>query len=393
MIIREKYLKQIRPFYDSDLVKIITGIRRCGKSVILKIIHDEISRISSNTIYLDFEDAAVLKKADSADLLLNYVEQNKKDGKCYIFLDEVQNVKDWAIAVRTLRLHNNSVFISGSNSKLLSKEFATELSGRYISFRIRPFVYKEIVEYSNQIGRNFNITDYLIWGGFPKRFDMENGEATIRYLKDLEDTIVIKDLIKRYKIKKPDLFKKFVNYVLRNNSRILSARSIHKYLTGQGIECSSNTILGYIHYLKEAYVIDELPQYSTKVKRELSFNNKIYNSDVSFNSLKVDNNRYDFDHNLENIVYNELLYMGYDLKVFDNNGKEIDFIATKNGKIYLVQVAYSVVDEKAYKREFSAFSALDNSNQKILITNDSIDYSTSTVRHIRLEDFLLMDEL
>ena len=393
MIIREKYLEQIRPFYDSDLVKIITGIRRCGKSVILKTIYDEINRITSNTIYLDFEDAAVLKKAYSADLLLNYVEQNKKDGKCYIFLDEVQNVKDWAIAVRTLRLHNNSVFISGSNSKLLSKEFATELSGRYISFRIRPFVYKEIVKYSNQIGKTFNVTDYLIWGGFPKRFDMDNGDATIRYLKDLEDTIVIKDLIKRYKIKKPDLFKKFVNFVLRNNSRILSARSINKYLAGQGIECSSNTILGYMHYLKEAYVIDELPQYSTKVKRELSFNNKIYNSDVSFNSLKVDNNRYDFDHNLENIVYNELLFMGYDLKVFDNNGKEIDFIASKNGKTYLVQVAYSVVDEKAYKREFSAFSNLDNSNQKVLITNDAIDYSTSTVRHIRLEDFLLMDEL
>ena len=148
-----------------------------------------------------------------------------------------------------------------------------------------------------------------------------------------------------------------------------------------------------MHYLKEAYVIDELPQYSTKVKRELSFNHKLYNSDVSFNSLKVDNNRYDFDHNLENIVYNELLYMGYDLKVFDNKGKEIDFIAAKNGKTYLVQVAYSVVDEKTYKREFNAFSDLDNSNQKILITNDAIDYSTSTVRHIRLEDFLLMDEL
>lgn len=393
MIKREKYLKQIRPFYDSDLVKIITGIRRCGKSVILKTIYDEINQITSNTIYLDFEDAAVLKKASSADMLLNYVEQNKKDGKCYIFLDEVQNVKDWAIVVRTLRLHNNSVFISGSNSKLLSKEFASELSGRYVSFRIRPFVYKEIVEYSNQIGRNFNITDYLIWGGFPKRFDMENDESTIRYLKDLEDTIVIKDLIKKYKIKKPDLFKKFVNFVLRNNSRILSARSIHKYLVGQGIECSSNTILAYMHYLKEAYVIDELPQYSTKVKRELSFVNKLYNSDVSFNSLKVNNNRYDFDHNLENIVYNELLYMGYDLKVFDNNGKEIDFIASKNGKTYLVQVAYSVVDEKAYKREFSAFSNLDNDSQKILITNDPIDYSTSTVRHIRLEDFLLMDEL
>lgn len=393
MIIREKYLKEIRPFYDSDLVKIITGIRRCGKSVILKTIYDEISKNTSNTIYLDFEDVNDLKKAGSVDSLLSYIEQNRKDGKCYIFLDEVQNIKDWSLAVRTMRLHNNSVFISSSNSKLLFKEFATELSGRYVSFRIRQFIYKEIVEYSKEIGRNYNTIDYLIWGGFPKRFDMENEESTIRYLEDLEDTIVIKDLIKRYKIKKPDLFKKFVNFVLRNNSRILSARSIHKYLSSQGVECSSNTILGYMHYLKETYVVEELPQYSTKVKRELNFNPKIYNSDVCFNSLKVDNKRYDLDHNLENIVYNELLYMGYDLKVYDNKGKEIDFIATKNGKTYLIQVAYSVVDEKAYNREFGAFANLDNSNQKILITNDAVDYSTSTVKHIKFEDFLMMDEL
>ncbi len=393
MIIREKYLKEIRPFYDSDLVKIITGIRRCGKSVILKTIYEEINKKSSNTLYLDLEDAEDLRKAGTVDSLLNYVKQNRKDGMCYIFLDEVQNIKDWALAVRTLRLHNNSVFISGSNSKLLSKEFATELSGRYVSFRIRPFVYKEIVEYSKEIGRNFNTIDYLIWGGFPKRFDMENEETTVRYLEDLEDTIVLKDLIKRYKIKRPDLFKKFVNFVLRNNSRILSARSIHKYLAGQGVECSSNTILGYMHYLKEAYVIEELPQYSTKVKRELNFNPKLYNSDVCFNSLKVDNRRYDLDHNLENIIYNELLYMGYDLKVFDNKGKEIDFLATKGGKTFLIQVAYSVVDEKAYDREFGAFKDLDNSNQKILITNDAVDYSSSTVRHIKLEDFLMMKEL
>ena len=219
MIVRERYLNEIRPFYDSDLIKIITGIRRCGKSVILKTICEEISKKTSNIIYLDFEDAIYFKKVGTIDLLLNYVDKNRKSGKCYIFLDEVQNIKDWAIAVRTLRLHNNSIFISGSNSKLLSNEFATELSGRYVSFKIRPFIYKEIVEYSKEIGKTFSPNDYLIWGGFPKRLDMENEEATIRYLNDLEDTIVIKDLIKRYKIKKPDLFRKFVNFVLRNNSR------------------------------------------------------------------------------------------------------------------------------------------------------------------------------
>ena len=393
MIIREKYLKEIRPFYDSDLVKIITGIRRCGKSVILKTIYDEISRNTPNTIFLDFEDANDLKRAGTVDKLLDYIDKAKKGGKCYIFLDEVQNIKDWSTAVRTLRLHNNSVFISGSNSKLLSKEFATELSGRYVSFRIRPFVYKEITLYAKELNREVSPLDYLIWGGFPKRFDMPNEESIIRYLSDLEDTIVIKDLVKRYKIKKPELFKKIVNFVLRNNSRIMSARSIHKYLVGQGIECSLNTILGYMNYLKEAYVIEELAQYSTKAKRELNYNPKLYNSDACFNSLKVDNKRYDLDHNLENIVYNELLYMGYDLKAYDNKGKEIDFLASKNGKSYFIQVAYSVVDEKAYARELGAFASLDNSNQKILITNDNIDYSTSVVRHIKLEDFLLMEEL
>lgn len=393
MIVREKYLKEIRPFYDSDLVKIITGIRRCGKSVILKTIYDEISSHTPNTIFLDFEDASVLKRAGTVDKLLAYIDKTKKGGKCYIFLDEVQNIKDWAIAVRTLRLHDNSVFISGSDSKLLSKEFATELSGRYVSFRIRSFVYKEIILYAEELNKEVSPVNYLIWGGFPKRFDMPDEESMIRYLMDLEDTIVIKDLIKRFKIKKPELFKKVVSFILRSNSRILSARSIHRYLVGQGIECSLNTILGYLNYLKEAYVIEELAQYSTKAKRELNYYPKLYDSDVCFNSLKVDNKRYDLDHNLENIVYNELLYMGYDLKTYDNKGKEIDFLATKNGKSYFIQVAYSVLDEKAYAREFGAFADLDNSNQKILITNDDIDYSTSVVRHIKLKDFLLMEEL
>ena len=158
-------------------------------------------------------------------------------------------------------------------------------------------------------------------------------------------------------------------------------------------ELSIMTVIKFIEYLKEAYIIDEIPQYSTKTKRELQYYGKIYNSDVCFNSLRANNNRYDLDYNLENVVYNELLYMGYELKVFNNNGKEIDFFASKNGKIYLIQVAYSVVDEKAYNREFGAFADLDNSNRNILITNDVVDYLSSTVRHIKLEDFLMMDEL
>ena len=392
MLVREKYLREIRPFYESDLVKIITGIRRCGKSVILKSIYNEILLKSENVLFLDFEDAVVLKKYGTVDKLLSYVTENKKEGKCYIFLDEIQNVKNWASVTKTLRLHNNSVFISGSNSKLLSKEFATELSGRYVSFRIRPFIYKEALAYSRELGKEITTSDYLVWGAFPKRFEMPSTEDAIHYLKDLEDTIVIKDLIKRYKIKKPDLFRKCVQFILRSNARLISARSIHNSLIGEGVQCSSNTLLNYMHYLSEAYVVDEIPLYSTKTKRDLSYKAKIYDEDVSFNSLRVNDGRYDLDHNLENIVFNELLYRGYDLRVFDNKGKEIDFLASKNGKKYFVQVAYSVLSEKAYEREFAAFNDLDNANQKILITNDELDYSTSTVRHIKFKDFLLMDD-
>ncbi len=158
-------------------------------------------------------------------------------------------------------------------------------------------------------------------------------------------------------------------------------------------DVSLSTISRFIEYLKEAYIIDEIPQYSTKTKRELKYYGKIYDSNVCFSSLRANNNRYDLDHNLENIVYNELLYMEYDLKAFDNNGKEIDFIASKDNKTYFIQVAYSVANELAYEREMSAFDKLDNRSQKILITNDIIDYSTSVIRHIKLIDFLMMEDL
>lgn len=393
MIYREHYISLVREFYDSDLIKIITGIRRSGKSVIIEQIKNEISQNTDNIIYLNFEDKRILANISTCDLLIDYVEKNKKNGKCYIFLDEVQMLDNWQEACKTLRLYNNSIFITGSNSKLLSKEFTKELSGRYVSFRIRPFVYKEILEYTKELEKECSITDYLIWGGFPKRFEFDTEEATIRYLNDLDDTIVINDLINRYKIKKENLFKNLVNYILRSNSRIVSAKSIHNYIKGKNENCSINTIIKYLGYLEEAYIIESVKQYSTKTKSELAYYLKVYDTDVSFNSIRCMDNRYDLTHNLENIVYNELIYMGYNINVFNNNGKEVDFLAQKANKKYYIQVAYSIADEKAYNREFSAFSGIDNLSQKIIITNDDIDYSTSVVKHIKLKDFLIMKNL
>lgn len=393
MISREHYIEKIREFYDSDLIKIITGIRRCGKSVILNQVIDEVKLKSNNIIYLNFEDKKIINNIYSADKLIEYIDINRKTGKCYIFLDEVQEVDKWYEACKTLRLHDNSVFITGSNSKLLSKEFTKELSGRYVSFRIRPFVYKEIIKYTTELKKECSISDYLVWGGFPKRFEFNSDEARNTYLNDLDDTIVINDLINRYKINKISLFKNLVNFILRSNGRIVSAKSIHDYIQNNHEKCSINTIIKYLDYLEEAYIIEKIKPYSTKTKSELKYYYKIYNADVAFNSLRCIDNRYDLSHNLENIVYNELIYMGYTTNIYYNGKHEIDFVAQKDGKKYYIQVAYSVEDNKAYEREFRAFSNLDNSYKKVLITNDDIDYSTSTIIHIKLKDFLIMESL
>ena len=393
MIIRDKYMAQIRPFYESDLIKIITGIRRCGKSVILKQVMTELEATGKRCLFLDFDLRPARTKIPDADALIAYVNEHLGEDKLYIFLDEIQNVTAWNEAVRTLRLYNTSVFITGSNSKLLSREFTKELSGRYVSFRIKPFVYREAKEYADQLGRTFGIGDYLVWGGFPAALEQPDTDAMKRYLNDLNSTIIYNDLENRYNIRKKDVFERIVDYILVSNARIFSAKSIADYMKVQNTSVSVPTVIKYLDYLKEAYVIEDIPLYSPKAKAKLNYYYKLYNEDVSMNSIRISGNRYDLTHNLENIVLNELIYQGYDVTVYNNKGREIDFRAVKDGKIYLIQVAYSVTEEKAYAREFSAFAGIDNTVKKIIITNDEIDYSTSTVYHYRLRDFLLMDAL
>lgn len=393
MIKREHYLRQIRPFYESNLIKIITGIRRCGKSVIMDQIENELRQDGKKTLKLNFEDRAVSASINTVDALIDYVTQHLGKEKLYVFLDEVQTIEHWNVACRTLRLKNVSLFITGSNSKLLSKEFTKELSGRYVAFRIRPFVFAEIQKYAKELKQNYSIADYLVFGGFPQAIEFPTKEARLRYLNDLDDTIVINDILNRYKIRKDHLFRRLVNYVMISNARIFSANSVQKVLKGQGIDCSLNTIVKYLSYLEEAYVISPIRQYSPKAKRELKYYQKLYIEDVSFNSIRQTDGHWDITHNLENVVFNELLYRGFSLFVYKVDSQEIDFLAEKNNRQYLIQVAYSIAEESTYKREFALFNKLDQSREKIIITNDDFDFSTSVVRHIKLKEFLSGDTL
>ncbi|MBQ0080236.1 MAG: ATP-binding protein [Alistipes sp.] len=392
MIKREHYLAQIRPFYDSDLIKIITGVRRCGKSVIKDQIEQELRSIGKPTLSLNFEYLSVSTKITNAQELVAYVTEHLNTEKTYVFLDEIQVVKDWNIACRSLRLENLSLFITGSNSKLLSKELTKEFSGRYVSFNIRPFVYKEICEYALQTGNHRSVMDYLVYGGFPKTLEFSEKESVVKYLNELDNQIVRNDLINRFHIRKNVLFEKVVNFILCSNSRIFSANSVMKYFKGQGFPASINTIMKYLQYLEDAFVIRTIAQYETRTKRELRFFSKVYNEDVAFNTIRQPERHYDLTHNLENIVFNELIYMGYELSVFRSESQEIDFYATRGAKKYLVQVAYSIADDATYKREFALFNKLDQSCRKIIITTDEIDFSTSTVKHIQLRNFLQLKD-
>ncbi|MBO5567781.1 MAG: ATP-binding protein [Clostridia bacterium] len=394
MIIRNHYIDQMRPFFESDLIKVITGIRRCGKSVIMSQIADEFRSAGKPVLFINFESIEFSSSIPDAPALVAFVKERLSETeKLYVFLDEVQLVKDWNIACRSLRLENLSLFITGSNSKLLSKEFTKELSGRYVSFGVRPFVYKEIAEYAAQLGKSYPISDYLVYGGFPKVIELPDKESVTQYLNDLNQTIIINDIMNRYRIKKTELFKRLVNYVLISNSRIFSANSVQHYLASEKLNCSINTVMKYLSYLEEAYVIRKVPQYSTRAKRELAFFAKIYDEDVSFNTIRQHKGRFDITHNLENVIYNELIYMGYDVSVFTKGTQEIDFLAVDGGKEYLIQVAYSITEESTYNREFALFNTLDQSRKKIIITNDEINYSTSTVEHISLSRFLSMTSL
>ena len=394
MITRTHYINQIRPFFESDLIKVITGIRRCGKSVILSQIADEYRSKGQAVLYINFESLEYSAAIPDATALESYVrEKLSPTQKLYVFLDEVQLVDSWNIACRSLRLENLSLFISGSNSKLLSKEFTKELSGRYVSFCVRPFVYKEICDYASQLGKSYAISDYLLYGGFPKVIEFSDKASILQYLHDLNQTIIINDIMNRYNIRKTELFKRLVNYVLISNARIFSANSVQHFLSSEKFSCSINTVMKYLSYLEEAYVIRKVPQFSSRSKRELAFFAKIYDEDVSFNTIRQRNGRFDLTHNLENIIYNELIYMGYEVAVFTKGEQEIDFLASKDGKEYLVQAAYSIAAESTYEREFSLFNSLDQSRKKIIITNDDVDYSTSTVEHIKLKNFLLMNSL
>ncbi len=396
MIKREKYLKNIRGFYDQDLIKVITGIRRSGKSTLLKQIIDELKEIGVNKekiIYINFEDIEMSFIKNDMDLNAYVKKQIKDDEKYYLFFDEIQNVIDWEKAVNSFKATKNvSIFITGSNSNLLSGELATLLSGRYVSFKIQPFSFKEVcelkgIEDKGEIEKAFE--DYIKWGGMPQRFYFKDEQETKNYLTDLYDSIVVKDIISRYKVKDVELLNKILEYLMSVPAQQFSVTNIVNYLKNENRNCSNETLYNYLSYITNSFIMSKAKRYDIKGKRVLSTNDKYYLTDLGLGQVKSSIKTKGKGSVLENIVYNELINRGYEVLVGKSDSSEIDFIASYFDEKIYVQVAYILADDDVIEREFGVFKEIQDNYPKYVLTMDKLDFSQNGIIHKNVIDWLL----
>ena len=397
MIIREKYLSKIRPFYDQDLIKVIMGIRRCGKSVLLLQIINEIKEKGieeKQIIYINFENEDYNFIKNDIDLH-NYIKEkitNKE--KYYLFFDEIQNVKDWEKAINSFKASKNvSIFITGSNSDLLSGELATHLAGRYVSFKIYPLTFSEVCKLKNITEKNDieeAFDDYITWGGMPQRFMLTDEMQTRTYLSDVYDSIVVKDIIARFGIKDIDLFNRIVEYIVTTPSQNFSADSLSNYFANKdNREVSKVTLYNYLEYMTKAMLINKADRYDIRGKRILIGKYKYYLTDLGLGQTKNIGKRQQLGAYLENIVYNELISRGYDVKVGNLEKAEIDFIATRFKEKIYIQVAYILADENVIDREFGAYKSIEDNYPKYVLTMDKHDFSQEGIIHKNVIEWLL----
>ena len=402
MIKRELYMKRIRPFIGSDLIKVMTGIRRCGKSVMLELIKQELVESGVNPtqfISINFEDLSY-SHLQTAHSLHDEITCRAKEigGKVYLFFDEIQEVKDWEKCINSFRVSLDcDIYITGSNAKLLSGELATYLGGRYVEFVIYPFSFGEFIELYRPIYPNNSIQQcfqkYLITGGMPYLANIQYAdEPSKQYLHDLFNSVQLKDIVKRNKIRDVDLLERIIAYVIANVGTTFSANSLAKFLKSEQRTVAPETILNYIKYCCDAYLFYQVKRFDLQGKQILSTNEKYYIADHGIREAVFGGNMRDINLILENIVYLELLRRGYKVTVGKTGEKEIDFVCDKHGEKLYVQVTYLLASEDTIKREFGAYDNIRDNFPKYVVSLDEFDMSRNGIKHQNIRDFLLAEK-
>ena len=397
MVVRRDYLEKIRPFVGLDVVKIATGIRRSGKSIFMRQVHDMIeSGIDPNGkfIYVNLEEdenKQFLAKGVLHDYVVSKAKKNARS-KTYVFLDEISEVEEWERAVNSLRAKENiDLYITGSNSKLLSGELATYLTGRYVEIRISPFSFREFREARAPEETAAAFDAYLEFGGMP--FLSHIGympEPSREYLADLYSSILLKDIVRRHKVRDVDLLSRIIGYVMSETGHVFSAASILRYLKHEHRSASFDTVMNYLRFGEEAFLFSSAKREDLMGRRILAVDEKYYATDHGMRRAVTGGNvRRDIDRTLESVVYREFLRRGYDVRIGRIKEKEVDFVCERGNERLYVQVAYLMENEETREREFSALMAVPDQYPKMVLSLDRVDFSSNGITHRYLPDFLM----
>ena len=397
MVVRRDYLEKIRPFVGLDVVKIATGIRRSGKSIFMRQVHDMIeSEIDPNGkfIYINLEEdenKQFLAKGVLHDYVVSEAKKNARS-KTYVFLDEISEVEEWERAVNSLRAKENiDLYITGSNSKLLSGELATYLTGRYVEIRVSPFSFREFREARAPEETAAAFDAYLEFGGMP--FLSHIGympEPSREYLADLYSSILLKDIVRRHKVRDVDLLSRIIGYVMSETGHVFSAASILRYLKHEHRSASFDTVMNYLRFGEEAFLFSSAKREDLMGRRILAVDEKYYATDHGMRRAVTGGNvRRDIDRTLESVVYREFLRRGYDVRIGRIKEKEVDFVCESGNERLYVQVAYLMENEETREREFSALMAVPDQYPKMVLSLDRVDFSSNGITHRYLPDFLM----
>lgn len=401
MIKREFYMARIRPFIDGDLIKVLTGIRRSGKSVMLELIKDELRACGvteEQLVAFNFEDMrnAQLCTAEALhDELVRRAASIK--GKIYFFFDEIQEVERWERCVNSLRVEMDcDIYITGSNAKLLSGELATYLAGRYVEFIIYPFSFSEFLALYHSVEPDADTRTcfdrYLTFGGMPYLANLRFDEIACRqYLRDLFNSVELKDIVKRNNVRDVDMLERIIAYVTANIGTTFSSTAISKYLKNEGRRVSPETVLNYLKACSDAFLFYQVRRQDLQGKKILTVNEKYYVADHGIREAVIGGNMRDINLVLENIVFMEALRRGYSITVGKVGEREIDFVCERHGEKCYIQVAYLLAAEETVQREFGVYEHVQDNFPKYVVSLDEFDMSRNGVRHYNIRDFLLAE--
>ncbi len=389
---RDAYIARIEPFMDTDLIKVLTGQRRVGKSWLLFQLIKEIKKKNrkANIIYINKEDLTFDSIRNAHDLNEYVLSQSVKNAKNYIFIDEIQDIAEFEKALRSLLLNkNNDIYVTGSNAKMLSGELATYLSGRYIEFNVFSLSYPEFLDFHALSDSDDNMMQYFKYGGLPYLTHLPLTDQAFEYLKSVYSTIIFRDVVNRYNIRNTLFLERLVIFLADNIGHLFSSKRISDFLKTQQMNIAPNQVHLYADYLANAFLVHQTPRYDIKGKRIFERGEKYYFENLGIRNSIIGYRPADLRNLLENAVYNHLLYKGWQVKTGIFDTREIDFVCQKTGETAYIQVALQLNDSETIEREFGNLQKIRDHYPKMVITNDRFQGNTfQGIRHVYVRDFL-----